>query len=193
MIWASHCICDRCENLSPPSNCVKHDIGHIFSLEHATDDLVNAIQDSICLWIFIAVHVSLKAKYLSNGINFLLNSEPLKKITLRGLGCLDSNTSLNILDILAEDWSMIGTSKISNHPVDGSIKVMQNNWISFVSILLPGCLTLDSIVYVPMRYTHTVFNGLKFSASLVGSNPSLELWFLNFWQSLQVLYSFCAW
>ena len=110
---------------------------------------------------FITVHIGLTEKYLSNGIKFLLNSEPLSKITLRGLGYLYSHTSLNIWDILAEDWSMIGNSAISNHPVSGSINVMHNNWCSFVSILLSSCITLDIIVYVSMRSTHTVCHGLK--------------------------------
>ena len=49
----------------------------------------------------IAVNIGLTEKYLSNEMKFLLNSEPLSKITLRGLGYLESHTSLNILDILA--------------------------------------------------------------------------------------------
>ena len=42
------------------------------------------------------VLVGLIEKYLSNGMKFLLDSEPLLEITLRGLGYLDNYTSLNI-------------------------------------------------------------------------------------------------
>ena len=52
MIRVSHYIRDICDNLAPQGNCVKRDIGQIFGLEHATDDLVNSLQDSICLWVF---------------------------------------------------------------------------------------------------------------------------------------------
>ena len=193
MIWASHCIRDRCENIDSWGNCIKPDVGQIFGIEHATDDLLNYLQDNIFLWIFILVHVGLTEKYLSNRMKLLLNSEPLSKINLRRLGYPDSHTPLNIWDIIAEYWSMIDTSAISNHPVSGSIKVMNSNWSSFVNILLSGCLTLASIVYVPMRSTHTVWHGVKVSASLAGSNPYLALPFLNFWQYLQVLQSFCDW
>ena len=75
---------------------------------------------------------------------------------------------------------MIGTSEISNHPISGLIKFMHGNLSSFVSILFSGCLTLASIVYVPMRYTHNVCHGVKVSASLAGSNPYLELRFFKF-------------
>ena len=147
---------------------------------------------SFACWFFIAVSIRLIEEYLSNGIKFLLDSEPLSEITLRCLGYIDSHNSLNIWNIIAGDWSMIGTSAISKHPVAGSIKVAHNNWIPFVSILLSGYLTLASILYVPMRSTHTVFHGVKVSASLARINPYLELRFLNFWWSLQVLQSFRA-
>ena len=127
---------------------------------------------------FIALHISLTEKYLRNGIKSLLNSEPLLEITLCGLGFLDSLTSLNNWDILDEDWSMIGTSTISNHPVAWSIKGVHNNWSSFVSILLSVFMTLASIVYVPMKSTHTVCHVVNVSASLAGSNPYLALYFL---------------
>ena len=130
---------------------------------------------------FIAVHVGLTEKLLRNGIIFLLNSEPLSKITLYVLGYLDSHNPLNIWDIIAEYWSMIRNYAILNHPVAGSIKVMHNNWSSFVSILLSGCMTLASIFYVLMRSTHTVFHDVKVSEYLAGSNPYLELRFFNFW------------
>ena len=73
------------------------------------------------------VHIGLIEKYLRNEMILLLNSYPLLKINLRGLGHPDSHTSLNILDILSEDLSMIGTYEISNHPVARSIKVKHNN------------------------------------------------------------------
>ena len=111
----------------------------------------------------IVVYADLKVKALSNRIKFLLDSEPLSKIIFCGLGYLDSNTSLNIWDVIAEDWSMIQTSVISNHPVDRLIKVMHNSWSSFVSILLSGCLTLYIILYVPMRSTHTTASHDNFS------------------------------
>ena len=177
MIWASLCIRNIREDLSPQGNCVNGDVGQIFGLEHATNKLVNYLQDIIFCGFFIAVHVSLTEKYLSNGIKFLLNSEPLSKFTLRGLGYLDSHTLLNIQYILAEYWSMIGTSAISKHHFSGLTKVMHNNWISFLCILLSGCLDLAIILYVPMRYTHTVCHGVKVSAFLSGSNPYLELCF----------------
>ena len=142
---------------------------------------------------FIAVHVGLTEKYLINGIKFLLNSELLLKITLRGLWYLDSHTSLNIWDIIAEDWSMIGNYDISNHPIDRSIKLMHNNWSSFVNFLLSGCLNLDCIVSVTMRSTHTVCHGVNVSESVAGSNPYLEFFFLNFWKSLQVMHGFRDW
>ena len=47
-----YCIRDRYKNIALRGNCVKLDIGQIFGLEHATDDLVNSLQDSIFLWIF---------------------------------------------------------------------------------------------------------------------------------------------
>ena len=142
---------------------------------------------------FIAVHVVLTEKSLSNGIKFFLNPDPSSKINFHSLGYLGSHTSLNIWDILAEDWSMIGTFSNSNHPVTGSIKVVHNNWSSLVNILLSGFMTLASIVYVPMRYTYTLCHGVKVSASLAGSNPYIELWFLNFRQSLQILHIFRDW
>ena len=126
---------------------------------------------------FIALHISLTEKYLRNGIKSLLNSEPLLEITLCVLGFLDRLTSLNNWDILDEYWSMIGTSTISNHPVAWSIKGVHNNWSSFVSILLSVFMTLASIVYVPMRYTHNLWHGVKVSVSLAGSNPYLALRF----------------
>ena len=132
----------------------------------------------------IVVHVGLTSKSLSNGIKLLLNSEPFPKITLRSLGYIDSHTSLNIWDILAEDWSMIRTSAIPNHPIAGSIKVVHSNWSYFVGILFSGYLTLDSIIYVSMSYTNTVFHGVKVSASLAGGNPYLSLRFLNLWKYL---------
>ena len=82
----------------------------------------------------IVVHVSLTVKYLSNGTKFILNLEPFSKISLRGLVYLEIHHSLNILDIIAEDLSMIGASAISNHPVSGLIKVVHNIWSSFVII-----------------------------------------------------------
>ena len=72
------------------------------------------------------VHVSLTVKYLSNGTKFILNLESFSKISLRGLVYLEIHHSLNILDIIAEDLSMIGASAISNHPVSGLIKVVHN-------------------------------------------------------------------
>ena len=132
----------------------------------------------------IVVHVGLTSKSLSNGIKLLLNSEPFPKITLRGLGYIDSHTSLNIWDILAEYWSMIQTSAIPNHPIAGSIKVVHSNWSYFVGILFSGYLTLDSIIYVSMRYTNTVCHGVKVSASLAGCNQYLALNFFNFLQYL---------
>ena len=83
----------------------------------------------------IVVHVGLTSKSLSNGIKLLLNSEPFLKITLRGLGYIDSHTSLNIWYILAEYWSMIGNYAISNRHVAGSIKFMHNNWSPIMIIL----------------------------------------------------------
>ena len=44
----------------------------------------------------MAVHFGLTAKSLSNGIKFLLNSEPLSKIILCGLGYPDIHNLLNI-------------------------------------------------------------------------------------------------
>ena len=72
------------------------------------------------------VHVSLTVKYLSNGTKFILNLESFSKISLRGLVYLEIHHSLNILDITAEDFSRIGASAISNHPVSGLIKVVHN-------------------------------------------------------------------
>ena len=132
----------------------------------------------------IVVHIGLTLKYLRNGIKLLLNSEPFPNITVRGLGYIGSHTSLNIWDILAEYWSMIRTSAISNHPIVGSIKVVHSNWSYFVGILFSGYLTLDIIMFVSMRYTHTVFHGLKVSASLAGGNPYLAFHLLNLWQYL---------
>ena len=110
-------------------------------------------------------------KYLSNRIKFILNSEPLSKITLRGPGYLESHTSSNILDILAKGWSMIGNYSISNHTVSRQIKVVHNILSYFVKILFSGCLTLSSMVYVIMRYIHTVCHGVNVLASLAWINP----------------------
>ena len=52
MILASQCICNICENLDPQGNCVKRDVGQIFGIENATDDLVSSLQEFIFLWIF---------------------------------------------------------------------------------------------------------------------------------------------
>ena len=129
---------------------------------------------------FIAVHVVLTEKYLGNRIKPLLSSEPLLKINLRILRYLDSHTSLNIWDILAEYWSMIETFEISDHPVVGLIKFMNNNWSSFVIILLSVCLNLASILYVLMRSTHNVFHGIKVPTYLSRSNPYLALRYFKF-------------
>ena len=177
MIWASYYIDDRCDNLDPRGNCVKRDIEQIFGLEHATNDFVNSIQNSICLWVFIALHVGLSGKSLRNWIKLFLNSEPLLKIILCGLGYIDSHNPLNVWDILSKNLSMLGTYAISNHSVAGFIKVIHNTWSSFVSILFTGYLTLVSIVYAPLIYTHIVFRGVKISSSLSGSNPYLALLF----------------
>ena len=141
---------------------------------------------------FIVANVGLTEKYLSNGPQFLLNSDPLSEITLRGLGYLESHTSLNIRYIMAKDWSMIGNYEISNYPVAVSTKVMHNSWKLFVTILLSGSLNLASIVYVIMRYIHTVYHGFKVLTYLSWSNPYLELRLLNFWHPLQDLKSLRA-
>ena len=154
---------------------------------------MNYLQDRISLCIFYSGACRFDSKIFEEWNKISLELNPLSKITLRGLGYLERHTSLKIWDILAGNWSMIGSSAISNHPVAVSIKVMHNNWSSFMSILLSGCLTLDSKVHVPMRYTDTACHGIKVSSSLAGSNPYLALQFLNLWQSLQVLQSFCAW
>ena len=139
------------------------------------------------------VHVGLTEKNLSNQIKLLFNSERLLKITLSDIRYLDSHTSLNIWDIIAEHWSMIGNSEILNHPISGYIKVMHNEWSYFMSILLSGCLNLASILYVTMRSTNILWHGVKVSAPLTGSNPYLALKSLNLWQSSQVIQSFRAW
>ena len=119
---------------------------------------------SFACGFLIVVNIGLKEEYLSNGMEFLLNSEPLSKITLRGLGYLESHTLLNIKYILAVYWSKIGTSEIKNHPISGSIKVVHNSCIYSESILLSVCLTLVTMVYVPMKSTHTILHGVKVSA-----------------------------
>ena len=177
MIWAWNCIFDRCNNLTPQGNCVKLDIGQIFGIDHATYNLVNSLQYGIFLWIFYSGACRFDRKSLSNGIKFLLNSDPLSKIIFPGLGYLDSHTSLNIWDIMVEYWWTIGISAISNHPVSGSIKVVHNNWSSFIIIVLSGYLNLYSIAYVTMKSTHTVCHGVNISVSLSGRNPYLSLRF----------------
>ena len=139
---------------------------------------------------FIVVHVNLTEKSLSNEMKILLSSEPLLKIILCILGYIDSHTSLNIWDILAEYWSMIRTSAISNHPVDGLIKFMHSNWSSFVGISLAGCVTLASIVYIPIGSTYTVCHGVRVPSSLAGRSPYLALHSLNFLQYLDILHIF---
>ena len=109
----------------------------------------------------IVVHVGLTETYLINEMDFLLNLDPFLRINFHSLWYLDSHNLLNTWDILDEDLSMIGTSTISNHPVSGLIKVMNNSWISFVIISLSVCINLAGIFYAPMRYTHTVFFGVK--------------------------------
>ena len=187
MIWASHYIRDRCNNLTQRGNASNVTLARSLVLRMLPTTWWILSKISFACGFFMLVHVGLIEKYLINGIKFLFNSEPFSKITSHGLGYLDSHTSLNIWYIIAEDWSMIGTSAISNHPVSRSIKVVHNNWSSFVSILFSGCMNLASMVYVPMRSTHTVCHGVKISSSLAGSNPYLALHFFNFWQYLQVL------
>ena len=84
--------------------------------------------------VSVVVHVGFTEKYLSNVMKFLLNSEPLLEINLRDLRYIDSYTSLNMRDVLDGDWSMIWNSAISNYPVAGLIKVMDNSWSYFLSI-----------------------------------------------------------
>ena len=177
MIWASYYIRNRRDNRSPQGNCVKRNIGQIIVLVNATDDLVNYLLENIFLWIFIWINVGLTEKSLRNGMKFLLNLDPLSKTAFCDLGYLDRHTSLNTLDILAEDWSIIGTSAISEHSVARSIKFMHNSWSSFVSTLFSVCLTFDSICYGPIRSSHTTWHVVKVSESLSGSNPYLALCF----------------
>ena len=96
MIRASYRKIDRRENHAPGGNYVKRDVVHIFGIDNVTDDFVNFLQYIISCGFLIVVHVGFKAKYLSNGMKFLLNSEPLSMITLRGLEYIDIHTSLNI-------------------------------------------------------------------------------------------------
>ena len=70
---------------------------------------------------------------------------------------------------------MVGTYEISIHPVAGSIKVMHNSLIYFMSIVLSGCLTLVSVVYVTMRSAYTACHGDKVLASLAVSTPYMAL------------------
>ena len=179
MIWALHCIHDRCKNIAPWATASNVTLAKYLVLRMLPTTWWILSKIAFSCEFFIVVHVGFTGKYWINGIELLLNSEPLSKITLRSLGYLDSHTSLNIWYIIAEDWSMIGNSVILNHPVSGLIKFMHSNYISFMSILLSGCLTLDSIVYVPMRSTHTACHGIKFSSYLAGSNPYLTLRLLN--------------
>ena len=77
-------------------NYVNRNFGQIFGLERATNNWLILSNIAFDCRFLIAVHVGLTSKSLSNGIKFHLNSEPLLKLTLRGLGYLDSHTSLNI-------------------------------------------------------------------------------------------------
>ena len=118
------------------------------------------------------VKMGLIPKNFRKGVKYSLNSDLFLNTTLRGCGYLHRNVLLNIWLTLSDDLSIysllpavtslrsnVGISTISNHPVAGSIIVMQVRLALFWMIATAGCYWLIDLLYGPIRSICTESHG----------------------------------
>ena len=123
-------------------------------------------------------------------MQFFLNSEPLSTHTCFGVLCADI-VYLYRYDTWADILSMLGTSTISNQPVEDYVKFIA---VSINYIGNPLTLSLFFVtLYGSIRYISTLAHGSIF-ADLADSSLYLRLLaFLNLWYALQCLTIFTVW
>ena len=123
-------------------------------------------------------------KSFRKGVKYLLNLEPLPNTTFYGSRYLHNHVLLNIWINLADDFSMYsiftfntssrlkqGTLTISNHPVKGSIILMQVRFTSFLMIAPPELCCILNLAYRPIRLICTNFYGFNAGIILGGRCP----------------------